>query len=633
MNTPKEILKRYWGYESFRPLQSEIIGAVLDKRDTLALLPTGGGKSVCFQVPALCLDGICMVISPLIALMKDQVEQLRKKGIKAAAVYSGMDLREIDIILDNCIYGDMKFIYVSPERITTELFRDRASQMKISMLAVDEAHCISQWGYDFRPSYLKIAEFRQELEIDRVIALTASATREVKTDIQEKLEMKEAAIFQQSFARSNLSYSVFQLENKEEKMLEILQRVPGSSVVYVRSRKQSKEIATYLRSNRIIADYYHAGLSGTVRANKQDAWISNAVRVMVATNAFGMGIDKPDVRTVIHYDIPDSLEAYYQEAGRAGRDERKAYAVQLFASSDLENHRRRAEQSAVGVEFIRRVYQGLANYFKLAVGSNTSSSFEFDYKVFADSFDLPVIETFHALNKLVDQGLIQLSDSFKENSKLFFNLDQPEVYKYQVANRAMDPVIKVLLRLYGGEVFSDFVAIKEKDIASLLNEPVNAAIQQLEYLHKSEVIVYQRASDQPRITFLTPRYDAASLPVDVKQIEWRREVTLKKAELVRQYVLNQKICRSRILQNYFDEQTDQDCGVCDTCISNNKAKNKLPLAQLEAFIQARPRTEDQIKKTFSSTYSFDDLMNSLRFLLDQKRIFQDDQALFHIVRD
>ncbi|WP_421876906.1 RecQ family ATP-dependent DNA helicase [Marinoscillum sp.] len=632
MNKPLDILKQYWGYPAFRSLQSEIIGAVLDKQPVLALLPTGGGKSVCFQVPALCLDGVCIVVSPLIALMKDQVEQLRKRNIKAAAIYSGMSKKEIDIILDNCIYGEIKFLYLSPERLKTELFIERARRMDISLVAVDEAHCVSQWGYDFRPPYLEIAQFLEVIQVSRVIALTASATREVKFDILDKLEMKEASIFQKSFARPNLSYSVFQLENKEQKILEVLNRVPGSSVVYVRSRKQTREIAEFLYHHNISSDYYHAGVPGSVRAEKQDKWVAGSTRVMVATNAFGMGIDKANVRTVIHYDLPDSLEAYYQEAGRAGRDEKKAYAIQLFSKSDIDNLKSRTEQAAVSVDQIKRVYQALANYFKLAVGSNAMSSFEFDYQAFAKNFDLPLIETFHCLNKLADEGLIALNEPFKETSKAIFTVEQSELYKFQVANRAMDPVIKVLMRLYGGEMFSDYVKIKEKDIAALMGESVKKAVTQLHYLHQADIIEYQKASDVPRITFLTPRYDANNLPLDQDRIKWRRDVTIGKASSVINYVTDTRKCRSRVIQQYFDEISYEDCGVCDVCIAKTKHTATIPLQEILSFLQTGAKSEDQLIQQFSAM-DFDDLVTSLRVLMDRKNVYLTKSELFALQPD
>lgn len=632
MSTPLEILKKYWGYPGFRPMQSEIVGAVLDKQPVLALLPTGGGKSICFQVPAMCLEGLCIVVSPLIALMKDQVEQLKKRKIPAVAIYSGMSKKEIDITLDNCIYGSIKFLYVSPERLKTELFIERAKQMNVNLLAIDEAHCVSQWGYDFRPPYLQIADFIEQIKVPRVVALTASATREVRLDILDKLKMDEAKVFQKSFARPNLSYSVFRLENKEQKMLEILNRVPGSSVIYVRSRKQTREIAEFLYHNHISTDYYHAGVPGSVRSEKQDKWIDGKTRVMVATNAFGMGIDKPDVRTVIHYDLPDSLEAYYQEAGRAGRDEEKAFAIQLYSDADVSNLKSRTDQAAVSVDFIKKVYQALANYFKLAVGSNALSSFEFDYQAFAKNFDLPLVETFHALNKLTDEGLIALNEPFKESSKAIFILEQSELYKYQVANRGMDAVVKVLMRLYGGQMFSDYVTIKEKDIADLMGESVDKAVNQLKYLHQAEVIEYQKSSDVPRITFLTPRFDANNLPLDTERIKWRREVTIGKANSVVYYVTDDKKCRSRVIQQYFDEVSYEDCGSCDVCIAKTKYSAKVPLKEIEEFVQTGAKSEADLRAHFGHL-PFDDLVSAIRILMDRKKVYFTKSELFAIQPD
>ncbi len=627
--TPLEILKRYWGYSSFRPMQEEIIQSVLDGKDTLSLLPTGGGKSVCFQVPALLLDGICIVISPLIALMKDQVEQLNGRGIKAAAVFSGMKRREIDITLDNCIYGDYKFLYVSPERLKTELFRERAKQMNISLLAIDEAHCISQWGYDFRPPYLQIIDFKNELTIAKVIALTATATKEVKEDIIARLEMKDAQIFQKSFARANLSYSAFQLENKEQKLLEILRNVPGTSVVYVRSRKQTREIAETLKRNQISADFYHAGLSGKLRSEKQDAWIYNQVRVMVATNAFGMGIDKPDVRTVIHLDLPDSLEAYYQEAGRAGRDERKAYAVALFHAEDLSDLKERTEKSAATLEQIKRTYQALSNYYKLAVGSHAFSSFQFQYDHFIKSFNLPTIETYTALKKLADEGLIQLTDGFFDASKLIFLLDKSETYKFQIANPKLDPLIKTLLRLYGGEVFNSYLKIKEKDIAVLLRTDEKQVRQWLQFLSDQEIIDYQQSSDTPTLTFLTPRLDPEKLPIDNQQIEWRRKLALEKAQAVIKYMQTAE-CRTQVFQRYFDERTTITCGICDNDLEKKKHMDisKIPVDEVEELLEA-PRTITDLRALLSKHHE-EQIMEAVRILIEDGKAVERKGKFYHI---
>ncbi len=620
MQAPKDILKKYWGFYNFRPMQEDIVNACIAGEPSLALLPTGGGKSVCFQVPALCMEGICIVISPLIALMKDQVQQLTSRGIKAVAIYSGMNSREIDFTLDNCVNNpQIKFLYVSPERIKTELFLARAAKMNISLLAIDEAHCISQWGYDFRPPYLEISEFIEAMDIKKIIALTASATKEVKEDIIAKLGIPKAKVFQKSFARPNLSYSVFQLENKEHKLLEILQKVNGSSLVYVRSRKHTQELAEYLRSQGISASNYHAGLNAQLRSTRQDEWIKGKIRVIVATNAFGMGIDKSDVRTVIHFDLPDSLEAYYQEAGRAGRDEKKAFAVQLFNRSDLDSLTLRAEQSVVSADFLKKVYQSLANHFKLAVGSEAFLDFTFDQLTFCKRFELPMVETFHALNQLSEEGLVQLSESYRETSKIHFVLEQSEVYRYQVANSKIDPVIKILLRLYGGELFTDFIAIKEKDIATLLKESIDTVIKQLNYLDQSEVIIYHKAQDQPKITFLTPRQDADNLPLNHEQIIWRRKVAIDKANALAKFATSSVHCRSRMIQQYFNESGAENCGICDNCINREKHQSSLPLDEIEAYILTGECSKDNLHSQFPKMQETV-LAESLRLLMDQKRI-------------
>lgn len=616
MSSPKEILQQYWGFSAFRPLQDEIVQSVLGGHPTIALLPTGGGKSICFQVPGLVLEGICIVISPLIALMKDQVEQLRKRGIKAEAIYAGMSNREIDIILDNCIYGEIKFLYVSPERIKTELFLERASRMKISMLAVDEAHCISQWGYDFRPPYLKIADFIEELSIERVIALTASATEEVTRDIADKLTMTQPRIFRKSFARFNLSYSVFELENKGLKMLEILKNVKGSSVVYVRSRKRTREVADFLHTHGISADFYHGGLPGEARSIKQERWIHNSTRVMVATNAFGMGIDKPDVRTVIHMDLPDSLEAYYQEAGRAGRDERKAYAVALFDKSDLNELRRWVEKSIVSVDLLKRTYQGLANFYKIAVGSSQNTSYVFDYPRFIKNFNLPKLETFYAISKLADEGLIQLSDALRNRSKVFFLQPQSEVYKFQVSHQRLDFTIKTLMRLYGGELFTTYVSISERDIGQLMKKSPKEVRMDLEYLNEMELVDYQPVQDKPVLTFLTPRFEVNSLPLDLNRLEKRKTVALKKLQSVEEYTLNHSVCRTRMIQQYFDEKVTEDCGICDVCLKRKKKEAELPVDQVLKEVELVALTIEQIQQLLPKLRR-ESIIDALRYLMEK----------------
>jgi len=567
--TPEEVLEKYWGYSEFRTLQKEIIQSVLDKKDVVALLPTGGGKSICFQIPALMQDGICIVISPLIALMKDQVTNLNSRGIRAIAIYSGLSRREIDIALDNCINADVKFLYCSPERLRSEIFLERVSRMKVNLLAIDEAHCISQWGYDFRPSYLQISEFKTKLPEVNSIALTASATPEVVRDIAEKLEFEDEQLFQKSFAREKLSYSVFIEENKEKKLLQILNNVQGTSVIYVRNRKKTRDVARFLQQNGISADYYHAGLTTKQRDRKQDEWISGYTRVIVATNAFGMGIDKADVRTVIHLDIPDNMEAYYQEAGRAGRDGLRSFAILLYHDQDIKKLEKKVAMEYPEVATLKHNYQLLANYYKLAVGSSMMSSFDFDLHDFTSRNAIQPMEAYYCLKKLEEEGYIQLTESFYEPSKLYINIDHEALYRFQVANEEYDPLIKGLLRIYGGELYTHYQRISEKKIAAEIDENVREVIRKLNYMHSAELLTYQPQKDSPQLTFLTPRFDAAKLPIDEKQYAARKNSKLSKMQAMIGYV-NRDYCRSRIISEYFGERMVEDCGICDICIRNRQ---------------------------------------------------------------
>lgn len=622
MTDPLKILYHYWGYTAFRPLQDEIIQAVLAGNDTLALLPTGGGKSICFQVPALAKEGICIVVSPLIALMKDQVFQLNERGINAKAIYSGLSQREIDIILDNAIYGDIKFLYVSPERLKTEIFIARATRMKVGLLAIDEAHCISQWGYDFRPPYLEIAAFRKLIPDVTCIALTATATKEVKKDIQDKLLFTQSAVlFQKSFARVNLSYSTFYEENKEARLLRILRKVQGSAVVYVRSRKKTKNIADFLIRNRVSTTFYHAGLSNAQREERQEKWIQNKVRVMVATNAFGMGIDKPDVRLVVHVDLPDNLEAYYQEAGRAGRDEKKAYGVMLYNKADIEQLKTNIEVSHPSPAVLKKTYQALANYLKIAAGSGYMESYEFDLDAFVQTFNLPYLVTYHALKKLEEQGLIQFNESFFAPSRIIIKVGHDQLYQYQVANKQADVLIKVLLRVYGGEIFNHYININENKIARVLKKTAAIIKMQLEELQNAGLINYEPIKDKPCIVMLTERALVEKLPLNTRLLEERKKAYAEKVNAVIDYIENKDTCQTALLLKYFDEHSKEKCGICGNCTSNkNREKNYNELLD-KILIELRksPKTPEQLLNLWSVSQK-EMVLKVIELLLENKEI-------------
>ncbi|AKQ47615.1 ATP-dependent DNA helicase RecQ [Rufibacter radiotolerans] len=591
-----------------------MIKAVLAGEDTLAILPTGGGKSICFQVPALALGGVCVVVSPLIALMKDQVENLRKRGISAAALHSGQPERERDLILDNCVFGGTSFLYVSPERLQTELFLERVKRMNVCLLAVDEAHCISQWGYDFRPPYLEIAKLREVLPKVPVLALTASATEVVKADIQEKLQFKKPQVFQQSFARKNLSYSVLATEDKEGRLGEILQKMPGTAIVYVRNRRRTQELADWLKKQNIKAAAYHAGLPHQTRTAAQTDWLQDRVRVIVATNAFGMGIDKPDVRLVVHLDLPDSLEAYYQEAGRAGRDGKYSYATVLLGPEDTSLLLKKTKEAYPPIETIKRVYQALANYYQLATGSGAFQSFDFDLADFSRTYQLAPVEVHHSLKQLESEGLLQMNEGFYSPSKVNFLLGNTALYEFQLLNETLEPLIKGLLRLYGGEMFRDFVKIAEAGLAKHLNLHEKTIKQQLQHLHQRKVLVYEAQHDGPQVQFLTPRFDAATLPLDQKRLTQFRERALEKAQSVVAYMTNTKECRTNQILAYFGEIATSNCRICDYCLAQKKKKkleeNKLHLeARVLSHLKETPLHPKSIAIHFSS--SEQDLLGDL----------------------
>lgn len=605
----KDILKEVFGYDDFRSGQEEIIDALLEGKDTLALFPTGAGKSLCYQVPTLQKEGICLVVSPLIALMKDQVDSLKKRGIKATAIYSGMHYREIDRTLDNCIYGQFKFLFVSPERLKNELFIERFKQMPVNLIAVDEAHCISQWGYDFRPPYLEIAECRFHHPKIPMVALTASATSRVCEDILEKLEMKNPKVVRLSFARPKLSFSVRLVENMLEKGVEVLSRISGSAIWYVRNRQSTHQIAKALRQLGINSAAYHAGLTIAERDQAQKDWMGNKVRVMVSTNAFGMGIDKPDVRVVIHSALPENLENYYQEAGRAGRDQSKAFAVLLSNEQDFEKVLERSALVYPPLDFVKRVYQCLANYFQLAVGSFPEESLDFEWSSFANTYNLGVLETFYALKVLEEEGFIQLSESFYSPSRIHFLVNPTELYKVQVAYEKLDQVIKILLRIYGGNLFSEYIKIKEEKISKELNLSEKELVKRLKHLDDLEVMDYDKRKDKPQIYFLTARYDANQLPFDHQRIKQRRELTLENAKKMVAYAHQEIICRTQYIQEYFGEETTERCGICDWCIEQKKEASPEEIAKklkekvLKTLEENGELTEEELIANLYISYS------------------------------
>lgn len=625
-----EILKHYWGFDTFRPLQEDIIDAVLNGQDTLALLPTGGGKSLCFQVPALLKEGICIVVSPLIALMKDQVENLKAKGIQAVAIYAGMGKREIDILLDNCIYGKIKFLYLSPERLLSPIVKERLSYMNVNLFAIDEAHCISQWGYDFRPPYLLLKDLRLIHPLVPIIALTATATKFVRKDITEKLELNSPKLFVKSFARKNLSYVVMDLEDKYGKVLDILKNVKGSGLIYVRNRRETTEVALFLKRQQIAADFYHAGLEKNERSSKQDAWKQNKIRVMVATNAFGMGIDKPDVRFVVHLDLPESLEAYYQEAGRAGRDERRAFAVLLANRSDQLALKSKYTDSFPSVEEIKKTYHYLGSYYQLAYGAGAGLSFPFDLAEFCKRFNLGVIKTIAALKFLEHDGYLTLSENIFLQSRLMFLQSHEDVYRFQIENSAYDPLIKTVLRAYGGS-FDQYVKINENEVAGRLKLSYHTVVSMLKKLEEQEMISYLPQTDKPQLQFILPRADQLHLDIDVRYISLRKKIQEDQIAAVLAYAATPS-CRSIQLLSYFDEPYADKCGLCDVCVAEKKAQDLDELEEKIAFeiatlLQSDPHSLDELV-TGIKTGSESDRLQQIRALLDVGKIKSDGKNYY-----
>ena len=567
----REILKRYWGYDDFRGIQEQIIRSIGEGRDTLGLMPTGGGKSVAFQVPALARPGLCLVITPLIALMKDQVHNLRRRGIKAAAVYSGMTREEIVVALDNCIFGDYKFLYISPERLSTEIFRVKLRRMDVSMITVDEAHCISQWGYDFRPSYLKIAEIRALLPGVPVLALTATATPEVVKDIQSCLGFEKENVLRMSFERKNLAYVVRRTEDKDGEMMHILNRMQGSAIVYTRNRKRTKEISALLNQNGITATFYHAGLGDAVKDQRQKAWLTGEYRVMVATNAFGMGIDKPDVRLVIHADVPDSPEAYFQEAGRAGRDGQKAYAVLLFRVRDKISLSRRVSDTFPDKDSIRKIYEDINYYFQMAMGDGLGCMYAFDLDEFCRNFKHPPVQTDSALKILTRAGYLEYTDEQDNGSRLMFTVRRDELYLIHEQSPEVENLIRMLLRSYTG-LFSDFVYINEDTLAFRLGLTRQQVYNDLILLSKRRIIHYIPGKKTPYIIYTRERQEISRIRLGREVYEDRKASYEHRIRAMLEYVTNNEHCRSRMLLRYFGEKNEHDCGQCDVCLHRKTAE-------------------------------------------------------------
>jgi ATP-dependent DNA helicase RecQ len=630
-----QILYDYWGYSSFRPLQEQIIQSVWEGRDTLGLMPTGGGKSLTFQVPVMGMKGICLVVTPLISLMKDQVDNLRERGIKAAAVYSGMSRDEIITTLENCIFGDYKFLYVSPERLSSDIFITKLQAMDVCLLVVDESHCISQWGYDFRPSYLKISDIRRLLEGVPLLALTATATHEVVDDIQEKLSFKEKNVFQKSFARDNLSYVVRNADNKLAELVHILQTVQGASIVYVRSRKQTKEISLLLRKAGFAADFFHAGLSHEEKIHKQNAWKLDECRVIVATNAFGMGIDKPDVRTVIHMDLPNSLEEYFQEAGRAGRDGGRSYSVILYTAADSAKLKKRIADSFPGRDFILRVYEALGNYYQVAVGAGYNDVYDFSLHEFCLSFKLPFLQTHHALKILELAGYIEYTEEIDLRSRIRFLIYRDEMYTLHLEKDA-DELLHTILRNYTG-VFSDDVYIDESMLAVRTGKNRKEIAEMLISLSRMRYIRYIPQKKTPFIVFTTSREEVQFVTIPREVYEERKKRFEKRIYSMIGYVEEDEVCRSRMLLIYFGEKNPKDCGRCDVCLKRNETGlSNCEFRQIagrlkESLSKEQPRRLNDLVDSVADGDT-DKVIRVVRFLIDMGELGLEDDAVSFVAQ-
>lgn len=631
MIQPIDVLKQYWGYDAFRPLQLDIIQSVLDKTDTLALLPTGGGKSICYQVPALVQEGTCIVISPLIALMKDQVNQLKSRNVPAAAIFSGMSAREMDIVFENACQGAYKLLYMSPERLKTDLAKERMKRMNINLIAIDEAHCISQWGYDFRPAYLEIVSIKSILPNVPFLALTATATPEVAIDIQKQLGFHKSQFFQQSFRRQNVSYSVLYESNKQAKLIDILKRVPGTGIVYVRSRGETKMLAERLHKAGISTNFYHAGLPAEDRNKRQDDWMEGKIRVMVCTNAFGMGIDKPDVRIVVHLAPPESLEAYFQEAGRAGRDGKKAYATLLYAPDDALQLNQFFKKSFPPLEYIKRVYLAIGSYTQQAIGSGRGESFDFDLPLFCQQFQLEQSTTHAALRILEQEGWVAISDASSVPARIYINSSREMIYDYQLRNKAADLVIKAVLRLYPG-IQREWIEISEGLIARTIRQPVESVINVLQHATKESILLYQPRKEKPQLSYIQDRVAPEQVEIDIDKFNFRRNNAQKRLQATLLYA-EKRVCRSIQLLEYFGEKKSEKCGICDICTGRNEAE--FNDEQIEAYkrkiielLQLEPLPFEEVLQAFAPK-RHELVAKILNFLVEEAFIVEKEDGLLY----